>query len=373
MPPTHWLRGRMDPSHTCGVLQRHRTIHKHGSRRTSGFDTNDLNDLKDSSFRQATHPDGSIPLARTTPRRRSESRCDTPEKRPTQEAWQTDTRREKDSTHDGERISLAGVWAAFLHLTSPPRSFFAGRRRAPSRSCSPAPHRRCLHRRWSRRSDRRHPPRRRRLAEEHHMEEGRRHLRLHQQVLQTVPFACVSTAFPLHFHCLSLLRRCFSLVPQLSFKQGRCLLVRWLRRQQKQHVHHHHHHHRHRHLGKEAKEVAGRKQSQACSHPRRSLRSHWTRSQCRRRRQRRWRWWSREMQRRQRRWRSRSPRPRLRPLGGLLKTRTAGCRLRSSCSCTVSWSNRRVGTGLSRPKFSLSKAPVANRRRQRRIWRSVLG
>ena len=33
MPPTHWLRGRMDPSHTCGVLQRHRTIHKHGSRR----------------------------------------------------------------------------------------------------------------------------------------------------------------------------------------------------------------------------------------------------------------------------------------------------------------------------------------------------
>ena len=34
MPPTHWLRGRMDPSHTCGVLQRHRTIHKHGSRRT---------------------------------------------------------------------------------------------------------------------------------------------------------------------------------------------------------------------------------------------------------------------------------------------------------------------------------------------------
>ena len=39
MPPTHWLRGRMDHSHTCGVLQRHRTIHKHGSRRTSGFDS----------------------------------------------------------------------------------------------------------------------------------------------------------------------------------------------------------------------------------------------------------------------------------------------------------------------------------------------
>ena len=36
MPPTHWLRGRMDPSHTCGVLQRHRTIHKHGRNRPCG-------------------------------------------------------------------------------------------------------------------------------------------------------------------------------------------------------------------------------------------------------------------------------------------------------------------------------------------------
>ena len=36
MPPTHWLRGRMDPA-THAELTSHKTMHIHGSMRTSGF------------------------------------------------------------------------------------------------------------------------------------------------------------------------------------------------------------------------------------------------------------------------------------------------------------------------------------------------